>query len=151
TKKNLRFHKFFYGLRAKTFFKSFRQPTMMSRRPASSVFLHGRVKECSRPAAVYKFSDPSRKFRPTLRNPWDDNTSRHWWSSFFKRGASRNERALTARPPHGALLLFVIIAFPHHVGIKIKQQKIRQNIERFGRREWTLSCRRACSRHPIDE
>src|SRR6185312_919269 len=57
-----------------TFFKSFRHPTMMSRRPASSVFLHGRVKECSRPAAVYKFSDPSRKFRPTLRNPWDDNT-----------------------------------------------------------------------------
>lgn len=115
-------HKFFYGLRAKTFFKSFRQPTMMSRRPASSVFLHGRVKECSRPAAVYKFSDPSRKFRPTLRNPWDDNTSRRWWSSFYKWGASRNERALTARPPHGTVPCCVI---PHHVGIKNhnKEQK----------------------------
>src|SRR6185312_5299343 len=92
-------HKFFYGLRAKTFFKSFRQPTMMSRRPASSVFLHGRVKECSRPAAVYKFSDPSRKFRPTLRNPWDDNTVGAGGLHFIS-GARRgmNELRLQGRP-----------------------------------------------------
>src|SRR6185312_5750292 len=70
----------------------------------------------------------------------------------FISGARRgmNELRLQGRPTV-CLNYCGAISFPHHVGTKCAIVKKPPDERRFGRREWTLSCRRACSRHPIDE